>query len=284
MKSVTMWMVLITAALVTGTSAYAKEMFPHRASYPDVNYIVRADLEKRYENVVIVDVRSRYEYETIHVTDALNISVSKSSFASRVKDLRTRTNKTIVFYCNGHTCSKSYKATRKAQTAGVKNVVAFDAGIFDWARNNAKRSVLLGQSPINPDDLISKKDFKKRLLKAEKFQKLVEQPNVLVLDVRSRLQRAGAGLFPFFEKNAGLDNKKKLDRYIDKARREGKTLLAYDGVGKQVRWFEYYLRKKGVKKYYFMKGGANGYYKLLAKQQKGSIITKETAKLASGKK
>lgn len=283
MKSITVWVALIATAIVTGTSAFAKDLFPHRANYPDVQYIERADLESRYENVVIVDVRSRYEYDTIHVTGALNIPVSKSSFAGGVKELRARTNKTIVFYCNGHTCSKSYKATRKAQTAGVKNVLAFDAGIFDWSRNNPKRAVLLGQSPINPKDLISKKAFKKSLLKPEKFQKYAERPDVIVLDVRSRLQRAGTGLFPFYEKYAGLDNQEKLDRYIAKARRENKTLLAYDAVGKQVRWLEYYLRKKGVKKYNFMKGGANGYFGLLAKQQKGSIITKETAKLAKGK-
>lgn len=283
MKSYTVWVALIATAIVTGTSAFAKELFPHRANYPDVQYIERADLESRYKNVVIVDVRSRYEFETIHVTGAINISVSKLSFANKVKELRTRTNKTIVFYCNGHTCSKSYKATRKAQSAGVKNVLAFDAGIFDWARNNPKRAVLLGQSPINPKNLISKKEFKKRLLKPEEFQKYVEHPNVIVLDVRSRLQRAGAGLFPFYEKYTGLDNKEKLDRYIAKARRENKTLLAYDAVGKQVRWFEYYLRKKGITNYHFMKGGAGGYFELLAKQQKGSIITKETAKLAGRK-
>lgn len=283
MKSHTVWVALIATAVVTGTSAFAKELFPHRANYPDVQHIERANLESRYENVVIVDVRSRYEFETIHIAGAINISVSKSSFGRKVKELRTRSNKTIVFYCNGHTCSKSYKATRKAQSAGVKNVLAFDAGIFDWAHNNPKRSVLLGQSPINPNDLISKKEFKKRLLTPEEFQKNVEYSSVIVLDVRSRLQRAGAGLFPFYEKYAGLDDQKKLDRYIAIARREKKTLLAYDAVGKQVRWFEYYLRKKGITKYYFMKDGADGYFKLLAKQQKGSIITKETARLA-GKK
>ncbi len=283
MKTVTVWVMLIATAIVTGTSAFSKELFPHRVNYPDVQYIVRADLEKRYENVVIVDVRSRYEYDTIHVTNALNIPVSKSSFAKRVKELRVRTKKTIVFYCNGHTCSKSYKATRKAQTAGVKNVLAFDAGIFDWSRNNPKRAVLLGQSPINPNDLISKKTFKKRLLEPVEFQKYAERSNVIVLDVRSRLQRAGAGLFPFYEKYVGLDNQKRLDQYIDKAHRENKILLAYDAVGKQVRWLEYYLRKKGVKKYYFMKGGAENYFVLLAKQQKGSIITKKTASIAKAK-
>lgn len=111
----------------------------------------------------------------------------------------------------------------------------------------------------------------------EKFQKRVSKPNVLVLDVRSRLQRGGAGLFPFDEKFASLDNKEKLDRYINKARREGKTVLAYDAVGKQVRWFEYYLRKKGVKNYYFMKKGANGYYALLAVQQNSADVAKAAA-------
>jgi hypothetical protein len=36
-------------------------------------------------------------------------------------------------------------------------------------------------------------------------------------------------------------------------------------VGKQVRWLQYELEKAGLKKYYFMKKGASGYYDSLVK-------------------
>lgn len=46
-----------------------------------------------------------------------------------------------------------------------------------------------------------------------------------------------------------------------------------------MRWFEYYLRERGVKNYYFMKGGADNYYNLLAKQQKGHLGKIDLVKL-----
>lgn len=270
--------VLVIALLATSFITTAKDEFPGRKIYPDVKPMSLGELNRRFNNVVVVDARTRYEYDTIHISGSHNILVSKTSFEKEVKALRKRFSKPIVFYCNGHTCFKSYKAVRRAQNAGVSNVYAFDAGIFDWSRAQPKKTVLLGQSPIRVSDLISKKDFKKRLLKPAEFQRRVSGPNVLVLDVRSRLQRAGAGLFPFEEKFASLDNKKKLDRYLTKARRENKTVLAYDAVGKQVRWFEYYLRKKGINNYYFMKNGADGYFTLLLQQLQGPLVPKKSVR------
>jgi len=34
----------------------------------------------------------------------------------------------------------------------------------------------------------------------------------------------------------------------------------YDKVGKQTRWFQYYLEQQGLKDYYFLAGGAEGYH------------------------
>jgi rhodanese-related sulfurtransferase len=272
----TAFLALVMALSVTAVKA--ADEFPGRKLYPDVSVMSTDDLKRKFKSVVVVDARTRYEFDTIHVKGAENILVSKNSFANEVKALRERTTKPIVFYCNGHTCMKSYKAARRAMSAGVKNVYAYDAGIFDWTRNNPDLAVLVGRSPVRVSDLISKKDFKKRLLAPAEFQKRVSRSNVMVLDVRSRLQRAGAGLFPFEEKFASLDDKQKLDRYLNQAKREGKTVLAYDAVGKQVRWFEYYLRSKGIKNYYFMKHGADGYVELLAKQQGSSVVAKEDVK------
>jgi len=258
----------------------AIDNFPGRKLFPDVEPVSLEELNQNFNNVIVVDARTRYEYDTIHIAGSYNALVSKANFEDKIKDLRKRSSKPIVFYCNGHTCFKSYKAARRAQEAGIKNVLVFDAGIFHWARTYPDKAVLLGQSPVRVSDLISKKDFKKRLLSPEEFRRQTSRADVLVLDVRSRLQRGGAGLFAFEEKFASLDNREKLDRYIDKARREKKTVLAYDAVGKQVRWFEYYLRKKGIKNYYFMEKGANGYFSYLAIQQNSSDVSKAVSSVS----
>lgn len=246
----------------------ADEGFPGREKYPDVTYIELADLfnRKARNEIVIVDARSNYEFETLRIKGAVNIPVASKNFEIEVQKLRKKTDKPIVFYCNGHRCMKSYIAAKKCMDIDIKDVIAFDAGIFDWTRKYPKQSVLLGSSPVNPNKLIASKRFKSRLLDPDKFSEyIVSSPKrPIVIDVRDKFQRAGVGFYPGIERWAALDDRKKLQRYIDKAKRENKTLFIYDEVGKQVRWLQYALEKAGVRNYYFMEKGARAYYDMLA--------------------
>ncbi|KPJ95786.1 MAG: hypothetical protein AMJ55_03085, partial [Gammaproteobacteria bacterium SG8_15] len=118
----------------------------------------------------------------------------------------------------------------------------------------------LGKSPVDPKRLISKKEFKKHLLSPDAYGEEVANSSAIVLDVRDRFQREALSIFVGRERRAYLDDKKKLDSYIDRAKREGKTLLVHDAAGKQVQWLQYYLEDKGLKSYYFMDGGIAAYY------------------------
>lgn len=249
--------------------ASAADEFPHRTNYPDLVTISADELATRLGSVHVVDVRSRYEYDTIHISGAHNIPVASASFTEELKQLQSGNDKPIVTYCNGHTCDKSYKAARKAVENGVKNIIVFDAGIFEFARKHGDKAMLLGRSPVNPADLISKDKLNTHMLTPEKFQKQAERADVQVLDVRSRLQRSGAGLFVFNERHADMADRKKIAEMIEAAKRTKKTVLAYDHVGKQVQWLQYEFERNGLKNYFFMKGGAEAYLNLLAEQQKG---------------
>ena len=233
--------------------------FPYRSHYIDVTTVELADLHKRVKDVVIVDVRSEYEYNTLHIKDAINIPLNRS-FIDNVRKLRAETSKPIVFYCNGKTCRKSYDAVLKTQSARIPNCEAYDAGVFDWAKAYPELTVLVGKTPIKPTDLLSSDDFKARLLAPKDFAaKAKEAHKVIILDVRDRVQR-DSPLFPFQEQRAQLDEAAKIDHAIEQAKQEKKTLLVYDAVGKQVRWMQYHIEAKGLKDYYFMNGGAQSYW------------------------
>ena len=265
----TFYVLLVTLLTTTGQYVWsAEEGFPGRKKYPDVPYIELGDLYAKLlrNEVVIVDARSNYEFETLQVKGALNIPVANKTFEQEVQQLRQKTDKTIVFYCNGHRCMKSYIATDRALKAGIENVIAFDAGIFEWTKQYPKQAVLLGNSPVDPNKLIAKKHFKSRLLDPDTFSAyIMDSRNRIVIDVRDKFQRAGVGFYPGIERWAALDDRKKLQRYIQKAKRENKTLFIYDEVGKQVRWLQYALEKAGVSNYYFMEKGARAYYDMIAK-------------------
>jgi rhodanese-related sulfurtransferase len=247
----------------------AEDEFPGRVKFPDVPYIELNELFTQKNDVIIVDVRSQYEFQTLRVKGAMNMPVANKSFESDIVKLRQSTNKRIAVYCNGHRCLKSYQAVKKAQEAGVDNIIAFDAGIFDWTKAYPNHAVLLGQSPVNPDNLIGKKSFQSRLLDPDLFSESIvrSRHKAIVIDVRDKFQRAGIGFYPGLEKWASLDDRRKLNRYIEMAKYQNKTLYIYDEVGSQVRWLQYALEKAGVKNYYFMEKGARAYYDMLSRME-----------------
>jgi len=247
--------------------ASAKNEFPARKLYPAVPYITLDALYRERAKVIIVDVRSSYEYETLRIKGALNISVSSTQFVANMRKLRAKNpQKKIVVYCNGKTCKKSYKAVQKCRDKKIANVIAYDAGIMDWAKKYPQASVLLGKSPINPARIIAKASFKKKLVEPKMFDQLAARNDVIILDVRDPFQREGLGLFPGNENRAYLDDAKAIEDVIDKAKSENKILLVYDEAGKQVRWLMYSIEKKGLTNYRFMKGGASAYFAVLRKE------------------
>jgi len=257
-KLVTLFGIIL---LFTSVGARASDdAFPHRAKFKHVPIMSPETLRKNLDKVVVVDVRSRYEFETLHIKGALHVVLSKEKLPAAAKELRAKSVMPIVFYCNGNSCKKSYEAADLAINAGVTNVHAYDAGLDTWTRQYPDQSVLLGKSPMNPGDLISSAEFKKHLITAEEFEARLEK-GAVVLDVRDLRQR-DVVLFPMRELRAPLDDSKKIADAVAEAKKSRKPLLVYDKVGHQTRWFQYYLQQQGVKEYYFLIGGSEGYYEV----------------------
>lgn len=245
--------------------AAADTEFPGRELYPEVPHVSIDQLAGRFKDVVIVDVRSSYEYKTLRIEGALNIPLASEDFVAQMRTLRKNDPRQIVVYCNGKTCMKSYKAARKCINEEISDVLAYDAGVLDWAKKNPGKTVLLEVKLDDPNKLISKAQFKKHALTPDAFGERMASTEDIVLDVRDRFQREGLSIFVGREFRVYLDDTKKLDRYIKKAMKEKKGLLIYDAAGKQVRWLQYYLENKGLKDYFFMDGGIRAYYKQIEK-------------------
>lgn len=262
------FLVVIIFSIVVPSFSMAAEGFPGRVSdkYKGVPYIEIGDLFNKFSEVVVVDTRSKFEFDTLKIKNSVNIPIALKSFDNELKALREKTNKAIIFYCNGHTCMKSYQATKRAIDMGIDNVFAYDAGIFDWAKAYPKMAVLLGKSPVAQKDILTLKQYKSRLLNPDEFStRATDDPSrVIILDIRDEIQRLGVGFFPMQERWVSLNKMDKVYQYIKRAKEKKKTLYIYDEVGKQVRWLQYALEKEGLKDYYFMEKGATGYYKMIS--------------------
>jgi rhodanese-related sulfurtransferase len=258
----------------------ADPAFPYRKQYLPVDVISTEELARRLHEVVVVDVRSQYEFETLSIKGAVNIPLGSKDFVERLRPLRAQSGKPLVFYCNGVTCLKSYDAAVIALDARIDGCYAYDAGVFAWAKAHPESTVALGKTPIEPKDLISEDDFKARLLAPKDFESRIGKDSI-VLDVRDPRQRDNP-LFPFKEWRVPLDDRAGIERVVELARRENKTLLIYDAAGHQVRWLQYRLERQRFKNYYFMKGGAQGYWE--AKFGKIGLGGGEGGKASGGSK
>jgi rhodanese-related sulfurtransferase len=94
----------------------------------ETNLIIPAQLHNLLKankaEVVVVDVRDKYEYDEGHIPGAIYIPAATFAAGSGVLDKK----KKIVVYCNAG--GRSYKAYRKLMQLGYKNI--YQALFTDW--------------------------------------------------------------------------------------------------------------------------------------------------------
>lgn len=248
------WPCLFVLSIALSSGSFASDTFPLRKDFPDTTPLSTEDLAAKYEknDVIVVDVRSSFEYDTIHIHRAVHLPVAKKRFVKDLEAVRPKESTTpLAFYCNGTTCAKSYKAARAAGEAGFKNCFVYDAGIFEWTQMFPEWASLLGETPADPGKIISKSDLKKKMLAFDAFQTAAQNPQATVIDIRDPMQRRVQLDLPKV-RNIPLD---RIENFLSKGPGASHQLLIYDAVGKQVRWLQYHLEKHGYKDYAFLEGG-----------------------------
>jgi rhodanese-related sulfurtransferase len=228
--------------------------FPLRAAYPDVPFISMEDLAAEYDDVIIVDVRSNFEYDVVSIAKAVHIPIALESFLFDLENLRAKDSfKKFVFYCNGTTCPKSYDAVQRAQENGFKQCYVYDTGIFEWIKAYPERGVLMGETPVPQEKIISEERFQAKMIDDfDVFLLKAREENSLAIDIRDPIQRDVIPDIPFL-RNIPLD---RLLPLLKAGELKDKRLLLHDNVGKQVRWLQYYLEHYGYEQYFFLEKGA----------------------------
>jgi rhodanese-related sulfurtransferase len=243
--------VLCSVLCLSAFPAMAED-YPLRAYYPEVPHISTSRLMADYDRAVIVDTRSRLEYEVAHINKAVLQPLDSDGFADRLQELRPKSAaEPLVFYCNGHSCAKSYQAAQLALSLGFGNVYAYDGGIFDWITEAPDRATLMGETPARGERVLSEKALERRLLSFENFERQAKAPNTLVIDIRDPFQR---GMVPRMAEVRPIPLNALLELITSRIWSE-KRLLFFDAVGKQVRWLQYFLKSYDYFDYGFLDGG-----------------------------
>ncbi|RRQ23719.1 rhodanese [Guyparkeria sp. SCN-R1] len=255
-------LVLGVALLLAGPAV--AEDFPLRDKYASVGVppVETEELAGSLDAVTVVDARSPYEYETLHIRDAVSIPLASRDFNDSVRALAEESGQPLVFYCNGVTCAVSYKAALKAKEAGVADARVYDAGVFAWAQAHPEHTVLLGEPLQSADQLIADEAFKGRVLDEDAFYARIQSSiDPVIIDIRSKDQRQGVSLFQMRDRHVPLTNdNQELGWLVQAAMTDQRPMFFVDATGKQVRWLQYYLEEQGVAQYWFLEGGASKIY------------------------
>lgn len=254
-KRKTFIMTAMVLFMFVAGAVQASDEYPLRAKYPDVKVMTTQDLNAGFDAAIVVDVRSTMEFDVAHVNKAKHVPISKATFIKDLEKVREKKSATsIVFYCNGHTCAKSYKAAQQTAAAGFDNVYAYDSGIFDWIMAFPDKATFMGRTPAPKEKIIPKSELSKRMLSFAEFKKAAEAGDVVVIDIRDPFQRKKIPSINGL-RNIPLD---RLTKLLQQKEFSGKKLLLLDAVGKQVRWIQYYLVENGYTDYAFLEKGVAG--------------------------
>lgn len=252
------------------TGLVAADDFPLRDKYASVGVppVETEELASSLDAMTVVDARSPYEYETLHIRDAVSIPLASRDFGESVLGLAKESGQPLVFYCNGVTCAVSYKAALKAKEAGVEDARVYDAGVFAWAQAHPEHTVLLGEPLQSADRLIANEAFQDHVLDEDAFYARIQSStNPVIVDIRSKNQRQGVSLFQMQDRHVPLTNdNRELGGLVQAAMAEQRPMFFVDATGKQVRWLQYYLEAQGVTQYWFLEGGASKIYESMGLQ------------------
>jgi len=104
--------------LVTEAKSQIREITPEEAE----------QLRGAGEDVLIIDVREKEDYESGHLPDA--VSVPRGLLELNIDDHTTEEDRPIVLYCGGG--SRSALAARSLQEMGYRNVKSLTGGFRGW--------------------------------------------------------------------------------------------------------------------------------------------------------
>ena len=104
------------------------------------------------KDVLIIDVRSEYEYEKGHLLNAINLQYDDDDFKSELNEIIDYKDKTVLVYCRSG--NRSEKAAVKLVDNGFKNVKNVTDGVDEYDYKLVKVDNITGREAekmINDD-------------------------------------------------------------------------------------------------------------------------------------
>ncbi len=105
--------------------------------------------------------------------------------------------------------------------------------------------------------IASAAEIDKHLIPMNEFSAHINDRFIEVLDIRNGPD--GMLLFPMNRVGITLENTAELNTFLEKYKQGATPVLAFDEDGLKLTQLQQVLEKKGIKNYFFLKGGVTGY-------------------------
>ena len=234
------------------TALLAQNNFLLRSLYPAVKIINTARLVERFDDVVLIDVRSAFEFEVMHINTAVNFPLASGQLATSLEKLaHSSAARTLVFYCSDSTCSSAFEAAEIATSMGFQKVLVYDGGVKSWLDTSPEKTFLVGERTGHPYQVLSEQKHDEHLLSWQDFSAEAKMENSLVVDIRPRFVRHSS---PMLDDIHPIEMESLFEAVSNRIWTE-KRLLIYDMSGEEVRLLHYFLQASGYVDYYFLESG-----------------------------
>jgi len=121
--------VLLATAWLAMPTVQAGEAENAATASIDVN--AAQDFVAMHEDAIVIDVRTPAEYETSHITDAVNVNVQDDSFAETAAALDP--DKTYIVHCTKNPADgRSSRALETLRELGFRNLYSLEGGYIAW--------------------------------------------------------------------------------------------------------------------------------------------------------
>jgi len=112
----------------------ASERKPSKNNYKNVSVQEFKDLMDANPKAIVLDVRTKEEFQAGHIDGAINLDVNTGHFQQHLSQL-TNTN-TFLVYCRSG--SRSVKACEAMSLAGMDDLYNLKGGFMAWQKEEGK--------------------------------------------------------------------------------------------------------------------------------------------------
>jgi len=112
--------------------------------------ITTAELKQKmdaHEPLILIDALSSIEHNELAIAGSINIPSSKVTADNPL--MPADKANLLIFYCKGPKCSKSKEAADRALALGYTNVMVYNDGLPDWAKNRYPVETLVNYPKVD---------------------------------------------------------------------------------------------------------------------------------------